>query len=71
MNNSVQDFVRNQLKSGLAKLPENWLFTFKRMYSHDNLEATIDEIVDNLQEDKLDWALTQVENSLKKLRGQK
>ena len=67
MNNSVEDFIRDSLKRGLKRLPEEWQLTFKRMYSHKDLEKDIKAIVDDMPTDKLDWALTQVENSLKKL----
>lgn len=67
MNNSVEDFIRDSLKRGLKRLPEKWQLTFKRMYSHKDLEKDIEAVVDDMPTDKLDWALTQVENSLKKL----
>ena len=67
MNTQIQDYVRKELKEGLEKLPENWQLIFKRMYSHKNLEASIEEVVNNVPEEKLDWALTQVQNSLAKM----
>jgi hypothetical protein len=75
MNNQLQDYAREQLKAGLAQLPENWQRTFKLMYGRDNgkrsVENTvalpINDVVDIMPEDKLDWAMQQVENSLKKL----
>jgi hypothetical protein len=36
------------------------------MYSHENLDADINDVIDMIPEDKLDWAMQQVENSLKK-----
>lgn len=65
MNKTLQDFARKELKAGLAKLPEGNVKMFKRMYSHENLELPIDEVVDNMNEERLDWALVQVQNSLK------
>ena len=67
MNNKVSDFTREEIKDGLKQLPEKWQLMFKRMYSHNNLELDIDSVVDNMPDDKLDWALTQVENSLAKI----
>jgi len=62
----VDKFARDFLKEGLAKLPnENFLF-FKRMYDQD-LNKSIDEVVDSLPFDKLDWAMIQVQNSVDKL----
>ena len=34
------------------------------MYSHKNLEADIDIVVDNLPEEKLGWAMQQVQATL-------
>ena len=67
MNTILQRFARQWLKDGLAKLPETNQLFFKRMYSHTNLETPIIDIIDNMPEDRLDWAMSQVENSLKKI----
>lgn len=64
MNKRMQQFARDSLKKGLAKLPKSNQELFKRMYSHKNLGADIDTIVDNMSEDKLDWAMQQVERTL-------
>lgn len=66
MNDQLQNFGRTQLKEGLAKLGEKHRLFFKRMYSHDDLEADINDVVDSMPEDKLDWAMQQVERSLQK-----
>ena len=66
MNEQLKNFAREQLKIGLAKLPEPNQRLFKRMYSHNNLELSIDEVVDKMPEDKLDWAMQQVENTVNK-----
>jgi len=34
------------------------------MYSHDNQDLSIEDVVDNMKEDKLDWAMRQVERTL-------
>jgi len=39
---------------------------FKRIYANSNLELPIDKVVDNMPESKLDWAMQQVENTLRK-----
>lgn len=67
MNEALQNFARQELKDGLAKLPESNHMLFKRMYSHKNLDASINDVVDKMDASKLDWAMTQVSNSLKKL----
>jgi len=67
MNKEVEKFIKKELKSGLSKLPKKWQKTFRLMYDHKNKYLDINGVVDNLKEDKLDWALSQVQNSLKKL----
>ena len=66
MNKTVVNFIRTQIKEGLAQLEDENRLLFNRMYSHDNLERPVNEVVDDMPEEKLNWALTQVENSLKK-----
>lgn len=68
MNKTLQDFARKELKKGLAKLPDGHQHTFKRMYSPKDLKVSIDKAVDNMLDDQLDWAMSQVERSLEKLK---
>ena len=68
MNSQLQEFARNELKSGLAQCPDGYQLMFKRMYANGNLNMSIEDVVDNMPSDKLDWAMQQVENSLTKLR---
>ena len=67
MNKQLQQFARNTLKEGLAKLPVSYQTTFKRMYSHKDLEKSINSIIDSMPSEQLDWAMIQVQNSLDKL----
>ena len=67
MNNQLQEFARQSLKDGLVKLPENWQMMFKRMYSPNNLETDLNDVIDNIPDDKLDWAMQQVQKSIEKL----
>jgi hypothetical protein len=84
MNDQLQQFARQSLKDGLAKLPEGNHRIFKLMYgrgNHENLTSkipsmrtveeaeamNINDVVDEMPAEKLDWAMQQVENSLKKL----
>jgi hypothetical protein len=69
MNEQLQQFARDSLKQGLAELPENWQLTFKRMYSHGDLSKPINDVVDAMAEEQLDWAMQQVERSLTKIRN--
>lgn len=67
MNSQLQTFARNTLKEGLSKLPESSQLMFKKMYSPHNLESGINDVVDAMPEDRLDWAMQQVQRSLEKL----
>ena len=67
MNEQLEAFAKSNLKDGLKQLSEDQQLLFKRMYSHENLELSIEEVVDNMPTDKLDWAMQQVHNSLAKL----
>ncbi len=66
MNETVITFTRNKIKEGLGKLSEEHKLRFNRMYSFKNLDKDVNEVVDEMSEEKLDWALTQVQNSLRK-----
>ena len=66
MNNQLQKFGRDALKKGLAQLPESFQMMFKRMYSHEDLTADINNVVDALPEDRIDWAMQQVQKTLDK-----
>ena len=70
MNHSLESFAREQIKQGLQLLPVGWQTTLKRCYSHNNLEMDVNEVVDKMPADKLDWALSQVENSIRKMEKQ-
>ena len=66
MNDQLKTYARTTLKKGLAQCNEAQQTLFKRMYSHDNLEASIDDVVDNVPLDRLDHAMQQVERTLSK-----
>ena len=66
MNEQLQEFARGELKSGLMLLPEAAHLLFKRMYSPDDLSVHIYDVVDNMPEEKLDWAMQQVQRSIDK-----
>lgn len=66
MNKAISNFARQQLKDGLAQCNDQQQMIFKRMYSHENLDRPINEVVDIMPDDKLDWAMQQVERTLTK-----
>jgi len=57
MNNKLSQFAREELKQGLQKCTDPEKHVFKRLYSHDNLELPINEVVDNMPDEELDWAM--------------
>jgi len=66
MNKTIETFTRDLLKELIIKCNNNEQLIFKRMYSHKNLDLPVEDIVSNIPCDKLDWALTQVQNTLAK-----
>lgn len=79
MNSELQTYAREALKSGLTKLPVDWQRMFKLMYGRANgkrsvedAEAlTIEAVVSEIPDTKLDWAMTQVQNSIAKAGGER
>ena len=67
MHKKIINYAKEEIKSGLEKLTDKHRLFFKRLYSHGNLDKPVNDIVNELPSDKLSWALTQVENSNKKL----
>lgn len=74
MNETLQKFARKTILEGLAKLmPENRMM-FALMYGMKNGKRTledaramaIEDVVAEIPDGKLDWAMQQVENTLKK-----
>lgn len=60
-------FTRNLINERLKQIDNaGHIDMFKHMYSHDNLDRPLDEIVDNISPDKLEWALTQIEQTIEK-----
>jgi len=64
-NETLQNQAKQYLKELLNQCNEGQQYLFKRMYSHNNLELGINEVVDNIEDDKIDWAVTQCERTLK------
>ena len=72
MNKQLQDFARKMLREGLDKLPSDCATTFKMMYGRNNgkrsvadaLNMPLDDVISEMPEDKLDWAMRQVEKSI-------
>lgn len=64
MNKQLENFARRTLKEGLAQCSGAQQLRFKRMYAHDNLDWPIDDVVDGVEAENLDWAMQQVQRTL-------
>lgn len=64
MNDVLKKFARQTLKTGLAACGDKERHIFKRMYSPKDLTLDINVVVDRMPEEKLDWAMQQVQRSL-------
>lgn len=53
------------LKSYLHLCTSDEKLMFNRMYSHDNLDRNIEDVVDQLDPSKIDHAITQCQNTIK------
>ena len=71
MNEQLQEFAKSELKAGLSQCNEAQQHLFKRMYSHKNLGAPINDVVDNMPAEKLDRAMQQVQRTLAKQPSQR
>lgn len=65
-NETLKAMGKEILKTLLYECTEGQQLMFKRMYSHNNLELSINEAVDQMDDDKIDHAMTQVERTIEK-----
>lgn len=61
---SLANIARAELIEGLRQCNEAQVNLFKQMYSFKNMEDDIKTVVANMPEEKLDWALSQVDRTL-------
>lgn len=66
MNGQLENYARQTLKEGLANCTQEQQLLFKRMYSFKDLDCPINNVVDLVSEEQLDWAMQQVERTLQK-----
>ena len=79
MNNTLKAFAQRTLKDGLARCTEEQRVVFKLMYSEPTdprhrtpnvvariKAADIEHVVDSISDEKVDWAMAQVEATLAK-----
>lgn len=75
MNQQLQDFARKTILDGLIQLPDDWQNRFKLMYGRrggkrsveDAKAMPITDVVAEVPEENLSWAMEQIEASLVKL----
>jgi len=65
MNEELGTYARKYLKENIAKCTEGQIHVFKMMYSPVNPDLSIDKVVDQMPDEKLDWAMSQVKNTIK------
>ena len=66
MNETVIAFMKEQLKETLAQCNDKQQLLFKRMYAKGKLELPINEVVDGMEVDKMDWAMQQVKRTIER-----
>lgn len=77
MNATLESFARQTLKTNVPKLTDAYQYAFKLMYgrrlgprhSFDRtpeqaVALTVEQVVDTMQPDALDWAMSQVERTM-------
>jgi len=66
MNHYLEGYARSWLIEKIGYLTEEQKLVFNKMYSPENSERSIIDTIKNMSSDKLDWAMTQIENTLRK-----
>lgn len=66
MNNRIIKFCKDYLKENISKCSERQQLIFKRMYANKKLDLDIDLVIDKIPDDKLSWAMEQIDNTILK-----
>lgn len=66
-NETLIAAAREILLKALQKLEDKHQKFFIQMYFHNNKEISVEEAVQKLPVEKIDWAITQAEATLKKV----
>lgn len=66
MNSQLEEFAKRTLKESLSRCTDGQVLMFKRMYSHNDLDKEITAVVDDMPADRLDWAMEQVQATIRK-----
>lgn len=76
MNSTISDFSKQKIKECLEQCTPDQQRMFRWMYGRakgkrsleDAESLTTDEVIAEVPEEKLEWALTQIENTLAKVK---
>lgn len=66
MNQTFAKTGKQIIKELLSQCTEEQQMFFKRMYGPKNLNSSINEVVDNMDDSKIDWAISQCERTVEK-----
>jgi len=64
MNERLKESGKEILKELLSQCTPPQQFMFKRMHCHKNLQLPINDAVDQIADDKIDWAISQCERTV-------
>jgi hypothetical protein len=64
MNKTIEMFARRYIKDILSQYTSRQQDKFKRMYDFKNEYPELDQLVDNMSSEKLDWAMSQCERTV-------
>jgi hypothetical protein len=65
-NETLIRISKEYLKELLMKCTEGQQLMFKRMYCSKKLDLSINEAVDQMDDNKIDWAVSQTERTVEK-----
>lgn len=63
-NETLIKEIKQKLKEILSDCTNSQQLKFKKMYYPSNLEASVDETIEQMDSDKLDWAYSQCERTI-------
>jgi len=66
MNELLKDSAKKILKNLLMECSHAQQEMFKRMYCHDHLEYTIEQAIHQMDAERIDMAVNQVQRTIKK-----
>jgi len=69
MNTEVEDYARKLVLEKLQLVTNPQFIIFKRMYSNKNMDASKEDVAKSMNYAKIDHALFQLDNTIKKNKG--